>query len=222
MSSTNLRVLTDGTAGVYSQVTQILFEFREINVTARQINKQTASSKEYIFTVSASEDNVELLSKELRHVSGVISVKQTISLEEIVSNLSKSYPDIVGKINDISKTIEAESRDNILRIIGAKLGQKFITLNTANASADCETFLSKAVVPMLSEFSICESKNNRVIISVCPFCRGQQSTTARCFFALGMIQGALISYPELKVKSVTETQCIAMKHESCEFTVTTV
>lgn len=220
MSVTNLNILTDGTSGIYSHITAYLMrEPDHISIMDQRINKRDGVFTEYIFSVSAPARKTQDIAKELKDIKGVVSVKRTLNLDDAMSRLSKTYPDIIGCLNEIGQTIDSDIHSAAFRVLGAKLGQKFVDLKPLGKSASCEKVLTKSITPMLAEFSICQTQGNRIIIDICPFCRGKQSEKGVCFFALGMIEGAIGSYSGLQTHSVVESRCVAMGHEACEFTV---
>ncbi len=100
---------------------------------------------------------------------------------------------------------------DVLLMAGVAFGNKIRKLKFPHVSVVREEELYHILDPIsISSF---DRKTRRVILKLCPFCRGIKSDKPACHFLKGTFIGALDN-PHLEV---TETQCMVVGADACKF-----
>jgi len=144
---------------------------------------------------------------------------QAVAVDQVLEKIADAYPDIVGPISDLEQTLTPETRATVLTSLGEGVGAMVFLTRYANmrVPSSISQGLQMVVVPAVSPFAIANAQNNRLDVLACPFCRGFRSSSARCQFLAGFVQGMLNSIPGLQGVAVAETLCRAKGDDTCSF-----
>jgi|GEM_PF-1160767 len=144
---------------------------------------------------------------------------QAVAVDQALEKIADAYPDIVGPISDLEQTLTPETREAVLTALGQGVGAMVFLTRYANmrVASSISQGLQLVVVPAVSPFAIANAQGNRLDVLACPFCRGVRSSSARCQFLAGFVQGMLNSIPGLQGVAVAETLCRAKGDDTCSF-----
>lgn len=144
---------------------------------------------------------------------------QAVAVDQALEKIADAYPDIVGPISDLEQTLIPETREAVLTALGQGVGAMVFLTRYANmrVPSSISQGLELTVVPAVSPFAIANAQGKRLDVLACPFCRGFRSSSTRCQFLAGFVQGMLNSIPGLEAVWVHETLCRAKGDDTCTF-----
>lgn len=146
------------------------------------------------------------------------SVPTAQALQAIVD----AYPDIVSPVMALEQSLSTANRDSVLTLLGERAGAEVFRRRYASMSvpASVSQALELVVLPAVSPFAIADARGGTLDVLACPFCRNLPSSSPRCHFLAGFVQGLLNSVPGLAQVEVAETLCRGKGDDTCSFWAT--
>ena len=140
-------------------------------------------------------------------------------VDDMVQKIVDAYPDIVGLVLELDQTLTSETREEVLAALGEEVGAEVFRARHANmrVPSSISQGLQLAIVPSVNLFALAKAQGNRLDVPACPFCRNLRSSSPRCHFLAGFVQGMLNSIPGLEAVWVHETLCRAKGDDTCTF-----
>jgi predicted hydrocarbon binding protein len=155
------------------------------------------------------------------------SESEAVELEAVpaaqdLQGIVDAYPDIVSPVMGLEQSLATANRDSVLTMLGRKAGAEVFQRRYASTSvpASVPQALELVVVPAVSPFAIADAQGGTLDVLACPFCRNVPSSSPRCHFLTGFVQGLLNSVPGLEEVEVAETLCRGKGDDTCSFWAT--
>jgi len=147
---------------------------------------------------------------------------QPTSSEELSYRLLEAYPDIVRPVVDYETTLADDQRPQSLSSLGHRFGAMLFQrrYSSLRVPGSTKQALDLVVIPAVSPFAIATAQGDTLNVLLCPFCRNTSSSSPRCHFLAGFVEGLFNSVPGLEEIRVTETRCRGQGDETCSFVAT--
>jgi predicted hydrocarbon binding protein/predicted regulator of Ras-like GTPase activity (Roadblock/LC7/MglB family) len=144
---------------------------------------------------------------------------EAVPLDEVLHTVVDAYPDVVSPVMDFEQTLAEADGPTALNALGRRTGEAIYQRRYSNMRlpASIPQGLELVVAPAVGPFAIVSSHGHRLDVLACPFCRNLPSSSARCHFLAGFVQGLLNSIAGLEEVVVTESRCRAMGEDTCSF-----
>jgi predicted hydrocarbon binding protein/predicted regulator of Ras-like GTPase activity (Roadblock/LC7/MglB family) len=227
------RTISQTTAGIFAARRRKVHELDLLFSEGRMVVKPLSQGS--LCVLCARNMNVPLLnltanvaarklSEEMkgnRLESGAVEPDAVLA-EQALQGIVDAYPDIVSPVMGLEQSLTAANRDSVLTMLGRRAGAEVFQRRYASMSvpASVSQALELVVVPAVSPFAIADARGGTLDVLACPFCRNAPSSTPRCHFLAGFVQGLLNSVPGLAQVEVAETLCRGKGDDTCSFWAT--
>jgi predicted hydrocarbon binding protein len=148
--------------------------------------------------------------KFLENIPPSIDIDAIVELSDFSDELVNNFPEAtIRMIRKFQKSLPDDVMHETMHKLGVDVGRD-ITAKRLNKKAN-----NKIVMKLLSEISISKMQNNRITLTICPFCRGKETEEFDCDFVSGFIEG-IYDDPNISIKEVA---CHAVGDKNCVFEI---
>lgn len=227
------RTISQTTAGILAARRRKVHELDLLFSEGRVVIKPLSQGS--LCVVCARNMNVPLLNltanvaarKLSEEMKGDRSESEAVESESVpaaqaLQGIVDAYPDIVSPVMGLEQSLTTANRDSVLTMLGQRAGAEVFERRYASMSvpASVSQALELVVVPAVSPFAIADARGGTLDVLACPFCRNVPSSSPRCHFLAGFVQGLLNSVPGLAQVEVAETLCRGKGDDTCSFWAT--
>ncbi len=216
--------------GIFAKISVALVRAK-IHVANRSAKKTGEGLVQYVLTVNCLDSKTLAAIDVLKTIEGVVEVSPTETVVnekiqtadlKVVDQLKRAYPDIVGIVRDYSASLNPEETASRVFGVGHALGLSVAKAESNKPPASATALCDDIIINSISAFCFAERSDNRLVVTLCPFCRDTPEHIHNCNFLHGLISGSFSAFSEWSGIKVTEVSSQAGGADQCVFNINAV